>query len=182
MARRTRGGDELTGGSRDVNPQTLVLTTTQGGNDTSTIVQTGLPIPRLPIKRGRSLVIEILRMKMFQTNTTTTANGAIYLFSLTTNPNLLANSTLAIEDPRAIALWWRQVNSQTAVGFAWAQTEKEIDLTDSAGHGILVATDNLFFAVYSATTGVANTGVCRIEYRFKDVSLEEYIGIVQSQQ
>lgn len=177
-----RVSTELTGGSGDVNPQTLTLTTTQTGNDASTIIQTGLPIPRLPIRRGRSLVIELLSVAFYHTNAPTIANAAAYLFSLTTNPNLLANSTLAIEDPRTLALWWRFINQQSAVGFSFSQVEKYVDLTDESGHGILVATDNLFFAVYSTGSAVTNVGVAKITYRFKDVSLEEYIGIVQSQQ
>lgn len=62
------------------------------------------------------------------------------------------------------------------------QVQFIMDLTDEAGHGILVATDNLYFVNYSAGTGATNGMVYVLTYRFKDVSLEEYIGIVQSQQ
>lgn len=64
------------------------------------------------------------------------------------------------------------------------------DLTDGAGHGILVATDNIFVSCSisvgsvfvtqaDAATGAAS---CNILYRFKEIALAEYIGIVQSQQ
>lgn len=61
------------------------------------------------------------------------------------------------------------------------------DLTDGAGHGILVATDSIFFGVLNPAgygAGGANSlgAEANLLYRWKDVSIEEYIGIVQSQQ
>ena len=53
--------------------------------------------------------------------------------------------------------------------------------SDGAGHGILVATDSLFFRVKS-TNVRSNIADFRVYYRFKEVALAEYIGIVQSQQ
>lgn len=56
------------------------------------------------------------------------------------------------------------------------------DLTDGAGHGIIVATDNIYVTLFSAGTGVAAEVDVKIMYRFKNVALAEYIGVVQSQQ
>lgn len=68
------------------------------------------------------------------------------------------------------------------------------DLTDGAGHGILIATDNIYLnalvAYVDADTSAAYAGApsfifaasnCELIYRFKAVTLQEYIGIVQSQ-
>lgn len=65
------------------------------------------------------------------------------------------------------------------------------DLTDGAGHGVLVATDNIWLSIL-ATAATADAGEnavlnvassnCDLFYRFKEVTLQEYIGIVQSQQ
>lgn len=57
-----------------------------------------------------------------------------------------------------------------------------MDLTDGDGHGILVATDNIFFQVTSNGFASAAEQSVKLLYRFKEVSLVEYIGIVQSQQ
>lgn len=57
-----------------------------------------------------------------------------------------------------------------------------IDLTDGDGHGILVATDNIYFQVTSNGFAGAQEQSAKLLYRFKEVSLVEYIGIVQSQQ
>lgn len=64
------------------------------------------------------------------------------------------------------------------------------DLTDGAGHGILVATDQIFLTQQTGLTSMGGstadtiTGFVQADliYRFKEVKLQEYIGIVQSQQ
>jgi len=74
--------------------------------------------------------------------------------------------------------------SFTAGGTAWT-TETEPyhdDLTDGAGHGVLVATDQIYCQISSSSTGAAQTCAGKIWYRWKNVGLAEYIGIVQSQQ
>jgi hypothetical protein len=57
-----------------------------------------------------------------------------------------------------------------------------LDLTDNAGHGILIATDSIYGQVNSANTATTNTVYFKLLYRFKEVNLIEYVGIVQSQQ
>jgi len=65
------------------------------------------------------------------------------------------------------------------------------DLTDGAGHGILIATDNVYLAFDVLISSPAGNNIsvlvgsylqADLIYRFKNVSLQEYIGIVQSQQ
>lgn len=56
------------------------------------------------------------------------------------------------------------------------------DLTDGAGHGVLVATDRIYCQISSTGTGAAQQCTGKIWYRWKNVTLPEYIGIVQSQQ
>jgi len=58
----------------------------------------------------------------------------------------------------------------------------EVDVTDGAGHGMLLAADKVFTFLYEAT-GKSGAGVdVWISYRWKNVSLTEYIGIVQASQ
>lgn len=63
------------------------------------------------------------------------------------------------------------------------------DLTDGAGHGLLVATDSIWLTQYLSIAAAGSIGftssigtIAEIIYRFKKVTLQEYIGIVQSQQ
>lgn len=50
------------------------------------------------------------------------------------------------------------------------------------GKGILLATDAFNFNIDSTGTGFTVRADCKMCYRFVDVSIEEYVGIVQSQQ
>lgn len=62
------------------------------------------------------------------------------------------------------------------------------DLTDGAGHGVLIATDNVWLTAWlnGAVPDIGTTAQLNVYaellYRFKKVTLQEYIGIVQSQQ
>lgn len=55
-------------------------------------------------------------------------------------------------------------------------------MTDGAGHGVLVATDKIYMLTASLAATGAQEAIVKILYRLVDVGLEEYIGIVQSQQ
>lgn len=175
-------GDTLTGGSRDVNPQTMLVQAIQLGPDVTNGQALALPIPRLPIAKGRSLVIELLRVKFIKLNPQNPAVTYSWYVSLTTNGTTPTSILNAQTDPKTLADWLQYNVAITAAGVQLVEGIKDINLTDDAGHGILVATDQIFLYILSVTTAITN-GICaRLEYRFKDVSLEEYIGIVQSQQ
>ena len=190
MSKRGRGGDQLTGGSRDVNPQTMLLSgakQTTADTPLNVLVGTGLPIPRLPIMKGRSLVMELLSCDFYLLQPGYAAGTVTYqTVWLTTNPSsddTNGTGNVVFQDPRTIAQWTRvNVAGATLTSFVEFENIKHIDLTDEAGHGILVATDNLYFGVSSINTAAINSAFGKVTYRFKDVSLEEYIGIVQSQQ
>lgn len=64
----------------------------------------------------------------------------------------------------------------------WMRRTFRKDFSDGAGHGLLIATDSIFAALNSTATTLTNIADCRLLYRFKEVPLAEYIGIVQSQQ
>lgn len=193
MSKRSRiSRDQLTGGSYDVNPQTLLLNAVkQPANDTLVTAGTGLPIPRLPIKQGRSLVMELLRASFIVPNSGYVAGAQTWISGiLTTNPEASDNHTFAnnqglgfFNDPRTIAqVGFGTLASAAPTAIDRYATITEVDLTDEAGHGYLVATDNLYIALSSQATATQQTMSVDVTYRFKDVSLEEYIGIVQSQQ
>lgn len=183
-----RGSREsLTGGSGDVNPQTFVVDAKQSAADTSTITQLPLPIPRLPTRPGRNLVIELLAIDFYHTTPAVVGSATVSnLITVTTSPNVATSVTNALLDPRAIDVWYKVTQLFVATAAIVAPyipvTSYRTNLTDEAGHGILVATDNLYFGVYSISTQAANEYVVQVTYRWKDVSLTEYIGIVQSQQ
>lgn len=179
-----RTGDMLTGGSGDVNPQEFSITITQTAPEVSTTVTQPLPIPRLPTSPGRNLVIEILEVEMFHINPALSSFNQTIFCTLTTNPAIIPAFQTALADPRAISSWFKVIQGiagSTSALFVQPTTFVD-DMTDRAGHGYLLATDNVYVHLQSTGTTVANQMVVRFSYRWKDVSLTEYIGIVQSQQ
>lgn len=175
--------DQLTGGTNDVNPQILTISPVQTAADTTTIVQQPLPIPRYPTGRDKNLVMEFLAIDYYKLNQAFPVNtGVTDLITVTTNPTAFGTPLAALQDGRLIDAWLNYHNLLSVSGYLDVETHHYSDLTDQAGHGILVATDNLYLGVYSIASALANQYVVKIWYRWKEVSLSEYIGIVQSQQ
>lgn len=166
----------LTGGSGDVNPQWMHLTATQSGADATTTTAFPIPIQRLQ-NAGRAQVMEILKVfwglptpvevdNSLQALLTTSSQG--------TTASNFGNTRIIDMVIRTIAITTSgQIDDQGIICH---------DLTDGAGHGILVGTDNIYLQIGSSTTSATNIVYAKILYRWKDVSTTEYVGIVQGQQ
>lgn len=167
-----------------MNPQTLSLSATQSANDSTAITQFVLPISRLPTRQGRAIVMEMLYVNWNLNQLVFPGAGltAVVTAVLTTVGTAFPVQFNAIKDPRTISAYRWQATTGTVAGFTPVEIDHTDDLTDRAGHGILVATDTIYLHLYSVNTGVTNDIAVKIAYRWKEVSLEEYIGIVQSQQ
>lgn len=177
--------DQLTGGSKDVNPQQINIVLTQPGVDTDLNLQLPLPIPRLPTKQGKNLVIELLWVEYFWETPAIPAAGTQSLVQVVMSTNAFGAAVApngCLEDNRTLSVYRTAILNATSVGFQQVQVKETDDTTDQSGHGILIATDNIFFNFQSTATGVANAVVVKLGYRWKEVTLVEYIGIVQSQQ
>lgn len=180
----------LTGGSGDVSPQlmTLPILTTSAVN-TATEIAVPLPVARM---RGgtskRVTVIEVLRV-YFDMPNVDTFTGPGNTFIRVTAVLQLSSSSLGTIMPQHPNVFAYSVNNTVnfvgtgaSTFHAFHNDPFERNLTDEAGHGFLLATDNLFACIGTTNfTGVA-AGIIKILYRFKDVGLEEYLGIVQGQQ
>ena len=181
----------LTGGTGDVNPQYLHGSVTLSAANTLTEVTLGTPIVRVgPQSQGNAVIMEVL--KIYADLPVTDLDGA----AATTRRLGLVFSTLGqgtgalalFDDPRVFAAFEHEVrNSFTAAGTGMldlkpSNTMAVYDMTDGAGHGILIATDNIFIQGSSNGLTAPARFAFKILYRFKRVSLVEYIGIVQSQQ
>jgi len=187
MKRGSGGG--LTGGTGDVNPQFFNMSQTQSAADTTTTGTFPIPIQRLP-QGGRSQVMEVLKIFWNRTAMPASASATeaadIIAFAISTTSFGTTTPINGIANPRVI---YQRADTNrsafTAAGtymFQDVGQNGNIDVTDGAGHGILVATDNIFLQVASTTTGAANTVDTKLLFRWKNVGLSEYIGIVQSQQ
>lgn len=188
MATKKRNYGGLTGGTGDVNQQTYTISAPVS-SPTSAIVQFPVPVPKFSSGIDKAIVMELLGIQWDLVNPPVPT--AVSLDSLSVNVNLTTNPTHQtvlvnmIQDPRSLSTFrrqWQNVGA-SATSVFWDLGEYD-DLTDQAGHGILVAADNVYLDVISAGTGFAIAGnvAARLFYRMKEVKLVEYIGIVQSQQ
>lgn len=182
--RRRRRYDSLTGGTKDVNPQwfrgALTLTANSSTEDSFQ-----LPITRIPTA-NKVTIIEVLSIQIApKTGMATSAVCAIGAYSIKFATSSLGTSTaFHIDDPRVIAEFNETVlTSATGAMHAGTPGHYLIDLSDGAGHGILVASDKIYVQCTCANVAdLAGTAAFAIKYRFKTVGMREYVGIVQSQQ
>lgn len=179
----------LTGGTGDVNPQWYKLTVQMTAADTDTTAIFPLPTYRLQNSSGRSWVMEILKIQWDTSLQVISANGTygtlVTLATMQTTtlnlPQLKAQGAVIDFDQPTVAVFNAAAGSTFTSG---VRPHPELhDLTDGDGHGMLVATDRLFLRIQNVSTlqTVANNSNCNVLYRWKEVSLEEYIGLVQSQ-
>jgi len=166
----------LTGGSGDVNPNWLKISVTQSAADTFTQSTNPIPVQRLK-SNGKSQVMEILKVHWENISAITETDNSYNAF-LTTKSY---SSAPPLTDGPVIDHVRRNIILTTS-GQVVVDQPVIHDLTDGAGHGVLVGTDNLYLSLGSATTGVAGQMTAWILYRWKNIGMAEYIGIVQSQQ
>lgn len=158
----------LTGGTKDVNPQyfrTQAYYTGADAANQTTIAESAIPVQRLNNK-NRSMVMEVLKIKYIPRHINSAADAWAGI----------ATSRPPSGKPAPSQGYW--------VDVVKLQTDQivEVDVTDGAGHGMLLAADKVFTFLYEAT-GKSGAGVdVWISYRWKNVSLTEYIGIVQASQ
>lgn len=193
-----RKGDSLTGGTGDVNPQFFRFFCTQPVSDNNAIQPFPLPVQRLEKKDGQAMVMEVLKVQWDLPTLFSGAGSTTFLsgYLTTKDPQLPAATALTPAQEanfrnQGIVIDYKNRQILTSVtGTPSTMVIEEPpwnDLTDGDGHGILVATDNIFVICISqlsttTPTSVPNTVTGKIMYRWKNVSVQEYIGIVQSQQ
>lgn len=178
----------MTGGTGDVNPQQMTVALQQGAANTYVEVQVANPVIRLPTRKGKTIVMEVIKVSYVHSpfDTNPAAGGAL-LFSRAGISTVSHTAAGAVDYGQPTTFSYSSIEERgafTAAGsYATSYKMPNTDeLEDGDAHGYLVATDSLFFAFY--TGGYANVGYVdvKLTYRFKEVSLEEYIGIVQQQQ
>ena len=182
-------GGSVTGGTGDIKPQIL---SAQSSTSVATTVygstQITLPVARIGQMKNRAMIMEVLKVYFFN-GVTDARDGTADNFAVLTTAAIRASGDTSslttiqqdLDDPRVIAASFFS-RSTTTSGGIMIQKPEVVDLTDGNGNGVLVATDNLFLT----HTAIDNTAtvrcVVKILYRLVNVSIQEYVGIVQSQQ
>lgn len=176
--------DRLTGGSLDVNPQLFKGSAALTAADTQTEISFQLPVTRIPTA-NKVTIIEVLRFTVEfppfnAANTGVQEQKVAFLTSAfgTAGDPTVSSSNIICKFERGSEKY------AGAGGYAISsmQTQSQ-DLTDGAGHGLLVASDKLYVNCKSVNdTPTVDAFYFSMEYRFKTVGIREYAGIVQSQQ
>lgn len=178
----------LTGGSGDVKPQQLVGALTQLSVDTHAVLTIPLPVSKLVGTKQSATIIEILKVLFYYA---TPADSVYELWAWLATTQLVATGAVGqtlsatvlnrFGDAHIIACFAIEQKITTSGGI----TERmpiEVDLTDGAGNGVLVATDSLTFECNTDNVGVVSPFAFRALYRTYDAGILEYVGIIQSQQ
>lgn len=177
MAKRGRG-DMLTGGTKDVNPQYATVSVTESAANTFTQATLALPVLRGGnMGRGsRYQVIELLWAWLdLQTNAGATGDGRDVILATTSQTAL---QTLQNPD---VLFKYNDLITITTSGLYVEQNPHVFDFRDGAGHGIIVATENLYLGVIGTSQTATQTARCRIFYRFKNISIDEFVGLAIQQ-
>lgn len=178
----------LTGGTGDVNPQLYTGHVLQSAPNQATTAAFISPVAKgIFAKAGKATVMEILRIYV-QFGLFELSVSAIQLQRM--REMYFSTKDLGTVDvPYDTPSIFAGINDQYQSAFTAAGTygtqmtnSYEINLTDDNGHGLLVASDYIYVQFDTIGFVAAVTSYFKILYRFKNVSMREYVGIVQSQQ
>ena len=159
-------------------PQYITDSVVSSAANTWTQQTKPLPVNRVGSTSGnKTRILEIARVEFEVSDQTSTVDATGYRVYVTTKshatePNF-ADPSVIVQDGNIV--WF------TTSGSGLYQRQKRIECETSDGYGILVATDNLYVSLKTTNWTAAATLRYKIWYRFVDVSLQEYIGMVQAQ-
>jgi len=189
MTKRRRTNTSLTGGTKDVNPQLITFSWEHPAATATYNTNFHNPVAKgIFAQRNYATVMEILKIVFYVPpyEDLSLAAQTLRLRRVCLSTSDLGTVTADARIPTVFSLHEDAVyDAFTALGSMalFANSCWEYDLTDGAGHGILLATDYIYLQsrVFPVFAGASNFAV-KILYRFKNVGVTEYIGIVQSQQ
>lgn len=151
---------------------------TQTGVDTATSSQFSTPIPRLQTKGNSATVMELL---WIDGEIEGSINGATEGITVIFYGGVTTTTSFSWNNPRLIARKEFSGNNIVTSGSIMPQPDFKLNLTSKDGYGFLFAGDVVNVLVTSANTGVATVVNWRLYYRFVDIPITEFVGLVQSQ-
>ena len=184
-ARKRAKSDTLTGGTGDVKPQQLTASTELATLDTYGTGTIHLPLPRFGFGDDITPVWEILRVSWYLgiADADPNVNYVAYLSTIALRSQGDAASLITMQNDFRDPLTFGGVmdHANGALTQRHGQFPLTRDMTDGAGNGYLIATDQLF-VVYGQFSSTLNTlATVKILYRSTGIDIQEYVGIVQSQ-
>ncbi len=164
--------------STDRFPNFLTGRLTESAADTFTTAQVFTPIPRLKTVGNKATVMELLYM---ETDLQTTLNAAQEAVTVSFSLGSVPTAMLVFNDPRVFARRETQMMLLTSGAIIQNDPVRQ-DLQSTDGFGYLLASDAFNVSILGTNTGVANQVDWKLFYRFVDIPLSEFVGLVQSVQ
>ena len=160
---------------KDVFPQFMSFSGTESAANTFTTVRIQLPVARRPGAK-KITVIELLQV-WFQPVNEEFANADIW------DTVLMFRDAATLPDMSDPNVFYQKQRRITVFTTGAVVTEEpSITRYDSGGgKGFLLATDSIFVGILGTSQSAALTANYKLLYRFVEVGLQEYIGIVQQQ-
>lgn len=162
----------------DAFPNYLSGSVLMSAANTATNSRVSTPIPRLATSGARPTIMEILWIDIEFTATDVIADGDAV--ELTFSTGATPSATQRIDDGSVIARLALDNNFVTS-GMVLMRMPFRLDLQSKDGYGQLLASDSFNVRAESAGQAAAVNFRWRMYYRFVQVPMAEYIGIVQSQ-
>jgi len=187
MKRKSSGGS-VTGGTNDIKPQFMTLAgATAGAVDDYRVDVFQIPVVRPRGKGESATIMEMLSVDWYLSMQNASDTAYLEWAFLTSNTVRTSGDTASagsmaedIADPRTFALGATNV-SLTTSGSSATLFPLHIDLTDSNGNGILWGSDTITLVSAAVNNGAAGATTAKLKYRWVNVGLIEYLGIVQQQ-
>lgn len=170
--------------SHDVYPQYFVTQLSTTTNDTTIVAAIPLPVPRIPTS-GKATILEFLWADINMETGRVGNSSNFTALSLTGSSTLTAGSGgyhTFLANPQVIGYHKNETDQITGVGVQLVDQPYRLDWQSNDGKGLLIATDRIYIYVTSLATLGLVRATWRVWYRYVDVSIQEYVGIVQSQQ
>ena len=189
MKRARTSGGSVTGGTGDVKPQILTLDSgTAAALSDYTVNRIALPVPRFGAMKTKATIFEILYVDWYMGIEDLADHENTKFAYLTTSTTRQSGDTASfpsaatdVTDPKTFAFVLRDQTLETS-GASEVAMPVRINLTDNNGNGHLVATDQLSIVFADVAGSIVASAVAKVGYRLVNVGIQEYVGIVQSQQ
>lgn len=160
-------------------PNWLTGKVVQTAADINTTVQTFTPLPRLKTIGNRATVMELLWLEIDLNDFIWTLANADFNFQMALGSADVGE--LFFSDPRLIAAYKINKTQLNATGaFINPTNPLRYDFQTTDGFGYLLASDSFNMTLSTGNSGTVNRVDWRLWYRFIDIPLSEFIGIVQS--
>jgi len=171
-------GRGLTGGTGDINPQFLHATLNESAPNTFTTAPWHLPTLKIGTSSTRAQTIELIKI-FYDTNfpDAQVAPGHGHI-SIALKWGGIPTSFPTFDDPTVI--FHDICGCEAAIGgtgfsYAFPWMKNCFDLTDGAGHGLILFTDVLHMCIEGTAQTASKYVHLQLYFRFKNVGLTEFL-------